>query len=109
MSDLHSQIEAFLAINAKNGFTSPIPGLAVELLEKALAALRSQPQGREVAAKVEDHKWFDPVCHMTGCQSLVLKSALKRLSFAAQTSGGVAGPDPELQAAIEQAQQALGG
>lgn len=58
-------------------------------------------------SNVMDHKWFDPVCHMGGCQSLVLRSALKRLSFAAQTTGGTAGPDPELQAAIAQAEQAL--
>jgi len=36
-----------------------------------------------------------------------LREALERLSFAAQTTGGVAGPDPELMAAIEQAAQAL--
>lgn len=57
---------------------------------------------------VTDHKWFDPVCHMTGCQSLKLRNALKRLSFLAQTTGGTAGPDAELQAAIAQAQEALG-
>lgn len=34
-------------------------------------------------------------------------AALRRLSFAAQTSGGTAGPDAELMAAIGQAQQAL--
>lgn len=36
-----------------------------------------------------------------------LQSALKRLSFAAQTSGGTAGKDDELMAAIEQAGEAL--
>jgi hypothetical protein len=56
---------------------------------------------------VQDHKWFDPNCHFGGCQSLVLIAALKRLSFAAQTSGGTAGPDAELQSAIEQAEEAL--
>lgn len=34
-------------------------------------------------------------------------SALKRLSFAAQTTGGTAGLDAELQAAIGEAEQAL--
>ena len=58
-------------------------------------------------ATVTDHKWFDPVCHTTGCRSLVLAAALKRLSFAAQTTGGTAGPDAELVAAIEQAEHAL--
>lgn len=33
--------------------------------------------------------------------------ALRRLSFAAQTTGGTAGPDAELQSAIGQAEQAL--
>lgn len=36
-----------------------------------------------------------------------LIAALKRLSFAAQTTGGTVGPDAELQAAIAQAEQAL--
>jgi len=36
-----------------------------------------------------------------------LAKALSRLSFAAQTTGGVAGPDPELMAAIDQAGDAL--
>lgn len=36
-----------------------------------------------------------------------LGDALRRLSFAAQTTGGTAGPDAELQSAIGQAEQAL--
>ena len=36
-----------------------------------------------------------------------LGAALRRLSFAAQTTGGTAGPDAELQFAIGQAEQAL--
>ena len=36
-----------------------------------------------------------------------LGAALRRLSFAAQTTGGTAGPDVELQSAIGQAEQAL--
>jgi hypothetical protein len=36
-----------------------------------------------------------------------LMAALKRLSFAAQTTGGTAGPDAELMAAIQQAQEAI--
>lgn len=36
-----------------------------------------------------------------------LGAALRRLSFAAQTTGGTAGPDAELQSAIRQAEQAL--
>ena len=36
-----------------------------------------------------------------------LGAALRRLSFAAQTTGGTAGPDAELQSAIGQAEQAL--
>lgn len=42
MSDLAEQIEAFLAINATGKVSHPTPGLAVELLEKALQSLRSQ-------------------------------------------------------------------
>jgi hypothetical protein len=37
-----------------------------------------------------------------------LRGALKRLSFAAQTTGGVAGRDEGLVAAIDNARQALG-
>lgn len=37
----------------------------------------------------------------------LLRSALKDLSFAAQITGGVPGPDPHLQAAIESAGKAL--
>ena len=36
-----------------------------------------------------------------------LGAALRRLSFAAQTTGGTDGPDAELQSAIGQAEQAL--
>ena len=39
------------------------------------------------------------------CRELV--AAMKRLSFAAQTTGGTAGPDAELQAAIAQAEEAM--
>jgi hypothetical protein len=39
----------------------------------------------------------------------MLRAALKRLSFAAQTSGGTAGRDEELAAAIAQAEKALEG
>lgn len=39
--------------------------------------------------------------------SVTLMKALRRLSFAAQTSGGVAGRDDELMGAIKQAQEAL--
>jgi hypothetical protein len=56
---------------------------------------------------VEDHKWFDSRCHFEGCRSLILEAALKRLSFAAQTTGGTAGRDDELVAAIAQAEAAL--
>jgi len=47
----------------------------------------------------------DEPVYANWCRELV--SALKRLSFAAQTTGGTAGPDAELQAAIAQAEQAL--
>lgn len=52
---------------------------------------------------VEDHKWFDPVCSASGCQSLLLEHALKKLMFLSMTTGGTAGPDKPLQEAIEEA------
>ncbi len=56
---------------------------------------------------VTDHKWLDPVCSASGCRSLVLEQALKKLAFLAMTSGGTAGPDTELQAAIAEATELL--
>ena len=41
------------------------------------------------------------------CVIASLGAALRRLSFAAQTTGGTDGPDAELQSAIGQAEQAL--
>ena len=43
MSDLAEQIDALLALNAKGAVSHPVPGLAVELLTKAAAALRASP------------------------------------------------------------------
>lgn len=39
MSDLVEQIDALLALNAKGAVSHPVPGLAVELLERAKAEL----------------------------------------------------------------------
>lgn len=39
MSDLVEQIDALLELNAKGAVSHPIPGLAVELLERSRAAL----------------------------------------------------------------------
>lgn len=41
MSNLSEQIDALLALNAKGAVSHPVPGLAVELLEKASIALRT--------------------------------------------------------------------
>lgn len=56
---------------------------------------------------VTDFKWLDPICNGEGCRSLILERALKRLAFAAMTSGGTSGPDAELQAAIKEATDLL--
>jgi hypothetical protein len=47
----------------------------------------------------------DAEIYSNWCKTLV--TALKRLSFAAQTTGGTAGPDSELMAAIVQAEEAM--
>jgi len=53
MTDLTDQIDALLALNAKGAVSHRIPGLAVELLERASAALALTPAGGgEVVAKV---------------------------------------------------------
>lgn len=59
------------------------------------------------ARTVTDFKWLDPICSGEGCRSLILEGALKRLAFAAMTSGGTNGPDAELQAAIKDATDLL--
>jgi hypothetical protein len=56
---------------------------------------------------VTDFKWLDPVCNGSGCRSLKLEHALKRLAFMAMTTGGTAGPDTDLQAAIKDATDLL--
>jgi hypothetical protein len=55
------------------------------------------------ARTVTDFKWLDPICNGEGCRSLFLERALRRLAFAAMTSGGTSGPDSKLQAAIKEA------
>lgn len=74
------------------------------------------PQSERVEAnpctKIFDHKWLDPVCVEDGCQSLFLVQALdvlKRLALIARTSGGTAGPDAALMAALDEAEALLVG
>jgi hypothetical protein len=52
MSDLAEQIDALLALNAKGAVSHPVPGLAVELLERARNTLSAPPpvDGLEVVA-----------------------------------------------------------
>lgn len=51
MSDLVEQIDALLALNAKGAVSHPVPGLAVELLERAKVALSRPSQNAEVLVK----------------------------------------------------------
>ncbi len=57
MSDLVEQIEALLALNAKGAVSHRVPGLAVELLERAAATLTAG------AVKAEPVAWrvFNPM------------------------------------------------
>ena len=41
MSNLPEQIDALVALNAKGAVSHPVPGLAIELLTRAAAELRS--------------------------------------------------------------------
>lgn len=69
------------------------------IIERRLWALQKQ------AAATPEPVQADSSEHLRVIASM--GAALRRLSFAAQTSGGTAGPDAELQAAIGQADQAL--
>lgn len=69
----------------------------------AIAALRTAIQQAE--AKTDEPVQADSSGPLRVIASL--GAALRRLSFTAQTTGGTAGPDAELQSAIGQAEQAL--
>lgn len=74
------------------------------------AAFSLAGDGVNPCAKIFDHKWLDPVCVEDGCQSLFLAEAnklLRRLTFAARTSGGTAGPDEGLMEACDAAEKFL--
>ncbi len=60
MSDLVEQIDALLALNAKGAVSHPVPGLAVELLERAKSALASRTPNTEVVKALE---WRVPTDH----------------------------------------------
>lgn len=92
--------------------------VAREAVEQFKAALYRVPGfGNRVSKEVRE-KLTEAHCIMLNLPALLdkvatgdardlLVSALKRLSFAAQTSGGTVGPDDELMAAIAQAETAL--
>lgn len=60
---------------------------------------------RASAAPQEPVAGFRPLDHAAWCKTLI--AALKKLSFAAQTTGGTAGPDAGLQEAIAEAEHAM--
>jgi hypothetical protein len=64
--------------------------------------LPSAPTNKGADAGVDNG---DDAIYLAWCQTLI--KALKRLSFAAQTSGGTAGRDEELIAAIDEAEKAM--
>lgn len=70
-------------------------GAAISLLRAALSQQPATPEPVQA----------DSSEHLRVIASL--GAALRRLSFAAQTTGGTDGPDAELQSAIGQAEQAL--
>ena len=79
-----------------------LSGKAMGNAEKCASALRA-PLAQQPATP-------DPVVPDSSEHLRVIASlgaALRRLSFAAQTTGGTDGPDAELQSAIRQAEQAL--
>lgn len=112
------------ALSKKEQASEAIPNFLADL------ALNQQPLGPEPSKLLHENAWdlyargtmldaapplpdSTPLAE-TGADMQVILSvsqaisrALKRLSFAAQTSGGTAGPDVELMAAIEQAEHAL--
>lgn len=92
-------IEAAQAVGVPDLWLACLTDLAFEYLGKLLTAARAQPAPSP-----------QPADGWPGDYLLVIKSlgaALRRLTLVARTSGGVAGHDPELVSACEQAEQAL--
>jgi hypothetical protein len=88
------------------GDGSPYPGMA-----KAFETLRGV-SWTDKDYRAETSLWAESwkYAYDAGRTEITnLRTALKRLSFAAQISGGTAGPDKGLQDAIQQAEQALKG
>jgi hypothetical protein len=89
----------------------------VDQLHRVAATLTTAPQGvperwrpNNLCDRVLEHKWLDPQCVETGCQSLRisrLEGALKSLVMMARTCGGTAGPDEGLMKACESAESLL--
>ena len=80
-----------------------LSGKAMGNAEKCASALRTALQQAE--AKTDEPVQADSSGPLRVIASL--GAALRRLSFAAQTTGGTGGPDAELRSAIGQAEQAL--
>lgn len=115
MSDIPDDVRK-LAENYARRMANALLGTgAVPLVSILADAIMADRRSRDTAAEgMADHKWFDVNCQASGCQSLVLKNAAEQLmkagnslSFAAQTSGGTAGRDEGLVAAIDGWTQAL--
>lgn len=85
-------------------------------VERVIDALEAMLEGQPTPAETPNAKWLY-VAELAAGQAedaagsvsvqAMLGSSLKRLTFAARTSGGTAGPDPELIAACEQAERAM--
>jgi hypothetical protein len=80
----------------------PIADKARMAGQKAIAALATVNDASPSPVSVQPS---DEQSYLHWCQTLI--TALKRLSLAAQTTGGTAGPDAELQAAIAEAERAM--
>ncbi len=85
-------------------------------VEKVIRALEAMLEGQMHLADAPSAEWLyvaelaagqaEDAAGSTSVQAM-LGAALKRLTFAARTSGGTAGPDAELIAACEQAEHAM--
>lgn len=77
-----------------------------ELVERLRTRAKVYAERREISMEALLTRAADAI---TGLQDRIerLEGALRRLSFAAQTSGGTAGRDEELVAAIGEARAAL--
>lgn len=86
MSDLVEQIDALLSLNAKGAVSHPVPGLAVELLERAKSALSRPIQNgglvREIEALVDEYLDLAYVEGEAGRSTDTPKDDAQRVRFA---------------------------